>query len=110
MTKEQKPSSRRRSAVKTFQLLTAKEVCNACRFSSTTLWRWSTTPSTGFPKPIRLSPKAVRWREEEILAWLAKREVEPLTVADRDLIKGLKPFNPADLKPFRAEDLKPWKP
>jgi len=45
-----------------------------------------------------MSPKAVRWREEEILAWLAKRGVEPLTVADRDLIKGLKPFSPADLK------------
>jgi predicted DNA-binding transcriptional regulator AlpA len=79
MTKEQKASSRRRSAVKTFQLLTEREVCAACRISSTSVWRWSTTPSTGFPKPIRLSPKAVRWRETEILAWLAKREVEPLT-------------------------------
>ena len=55
-----------------------------------------------------MSPKAVRWREDEILAWLTKREVEPLTRADRDLIKGLTPFRIEDLKPFRDEDLKKW--
>jgi predicted DNA-binding transcriptional regulator AlpA len=107
MRDTQKRSSRRRPAVETFQLLTAKEVCDACRISSTTLWRWSNTPSTGFPKSIRMSPKAVRWYENEILAWLEKREVEPLTRADRDLIKGLKPFRIEDLIPVRDEDLIP---
>jgi predicted DNA-binding transcriptional regulator AlpA len=112
MRDTQKRSSRRRPTVETlhWRTLTAREVCNALRISSTTLWRWSTTPSTGFPKSIRMSPKAVRWSEEEILAWLTKREVEPLTPADRDLIKGLKPFRAEDLIPVRAEDLKPWKP
>ena len=107
MRDTQKRSSRRRPTVETSQLLTAREVCNALRISSTTLWRWSNTPSTGFPTSIRMSPKAVRWREEEILAWLTKREVEPLTRADRDLIKGLKPFRDEDLIPASEKDLIP---
>jgi predicted DNA-binding transcriptional regulator AlpA len=59
--------------IETFQLLTAREVCKACRISSTTLWRWSGDPNRDFPKSIRMSPKAVRWYENEILAWLEKR-------------------------------------
>ena len=27
-----------------------------------------------FPKPVRLGPRAIAWRESEVLAWLASRK------------------------------------
>jgi prophage regulatory protein len=39
-----------------------------------TLSRW--LRSGGFPRPVRLGPNSVAWREEEIKAWLDSRSRE----------------------------------
>ena len=111
MRKKQKPSARqrKRGAGTSFRMLRPAEMQESLSVSETTLWRLSNTPD--FPGKYHLSANAVGWREDEVEAWLEQqRTVEPLTRADRDLIKGLKPFRAEDLIPVRAEDLKPWKP
>lgn len=40
--------------------------------SHSSLWRWIRLGK--FPKPIRIGPKSVAWRESELDAWLASRE------------------------------------
>lgn len=38
-----------------------------------TIWRW--VREGKFPKPVRLSPGCVRWRESDLAEWEATREV-----------------------------------
>ena len=47
--------------------LTIKQVCEALNVSPSTIWRW--LKQGDFPKPVHLGPKAVRWKESDILAW-----------------------------------------
>lgn len=39
--------------------------------SRTTVWSWRRQGN--FPKPVRLSPSRVAWRESEVRAWIATR-------------------------------------
>ena len=53
------------------QYLSIREVIAVLRVSRSTLWRW--VKQGLFPKPVRLGPKAVRWRESDIAAWNRER-------------------------------------
>lgn len=49
-------------------LLDIKEVAKRTSLSRTTIWR--RLKDGKFPDPLRLSDQCVRWREDEINAWV----------------------------------------
>ena len=53
------------------QLLTRVEVERLCKLSKSTLFRL--VRSGQFPRPIRIGPRAVRWRAAELEVWLSGR-------------------------------------
>ena len=54
------------------RILRLREVQQQTRLSKATIYRL--LRSGAFPRPIRLSERAVGWRTEEIDEWLATRE------------------------------------
>ncbi|EKQ3557682.1 AlpA family transcriptional regulator [Salmonella enterica] len=69
----------------TSRLIKLKTVLEYCAFSRATLYRQ--IKAGHFPEPVRLtggiasaheSSRAVAWREEEILQWIANRQKVPL--------------------------------
>ena len=53
------------------KLLTRREVESLCRIGRSALYR--NMRQGDFPLPIKIGPRAVRWRESEIEAYLASR-------------------------------------
>ena len=53
------------------QLLKRHDVEKRCQISRSAIYRLMRTGQ--FPEPIRIGPRAVRWPESEIEAWLASR-------------------------------------
>lgn len=51
--------------------LNIQEVSAVLKVSRSTLWRW--IKEGLFPKPIRLGPKAVRWKVSDLAAWDRER-------------------------------------
>ena len=51
------------------RLMKEREVCELLGISKSTLWRWVAVKR--FPAPVRIGPRAVRWRQSEILAWMS---------------------------------------
>lgn len=49
-----------------------KKVEDLIGVTTTTLYRMMSKGA--FPRPVRIGLRAVRWREEDILAWLNSRE------------------------------------
>ena len=49
-------------------LLRAEDVARVLQISARTLWNMTKKPE--FPKPVRFSARCVRWRMEEIYAYL----------------------------------------
>jgi prophage regulatory protein len=62
------------STMKHNTILSPRRVCERLGISRATLWRISRKGS--FPKPIKLSPNRVGFREDEIEAWIAARAAE----------------------------------
>jgi prophage regulatory protein len=52
-------------------LLTRREVERRCRIGRSTIYRLMRDGA--FPEPIRIGPRAVRWRAVELDQWLAAR-------------------------------------
>ncbi len=52
------------------RLLRRSEVVQFCQIGSTTIYRLMRAGL--FPAPIRVGPRAVRWQEHELTAWLAR--------------------------------------
>ena len=52
-------------------LLTRQQVSERCGISRTTIYRLMRAGE--FPEPIRIGPRAVRWREDDLVKWLAGR-------------------------------------
>ena len=50
-------------------LLDAPEAASLLRISRATFWKWHS--SGRVPLPIRLSPRVVRWRKDELEAWVS---------------------------------------
>ena len=59
------------SSVNLEQYLNIQEITASLKVSKSTLWRW--IKQGLFPRPVRLGPKAVRWRESDIAAWDRER-------------------------------------
>ena len=55
----------------TEQLLTRCEVQSRLKIGRTSFY--SLRSEAGFPQPIRVGPRAIRWSESEIAAWIAAR-------------------------------------
>ncbi len=55
------------------KLLTRPEVELHIRLRKSALYRLLRDPNSGFPLPIRIGSKAVRWRRSEVDSWLANR-------------------------------------
>ena len=53
------------------KLLTRPEVESRCRISRSALYRLMR--ENDFPEPIKIGPRAVRWRESEIEAYIDSR-------------------------------------
>ena len=53
------------------ELLRTKEVCSRFGFAPSTVYRM--VKLNGFPKPLQVGGRAVRWRYSEIKAWLEAR-------------------------------------
>lgn len=56
------------------QLLTTKDVCRVVSLSRQELWRRRREGT--FPEPVKLGPRRVGFRREEIEAWLQARITE----------------------------------
>ena len=69
------PGSGRVSAeTAALSLLTLAECGALCRASKSSIRRWASDPSTGFPAPIRLpGGQVLRWWKGEVEAWLRAR-------------------------------------
>ena len=55
------------------KLLTRPEVEAAIRLQRSALYRLLRDPGSGFPQPLRIGPRAVRWKASEVAAWLDSR-------------------------------------
>ena len=53
------------------ELLTAPEVAAILRIHAKSIWRL--VRDSGFPKPIKISPRITRWRRSEVNAFIEKR-------------------------------------
>ena len=52
-------------------ILRTNEVCDLVGVGRPTLWRWRKAGT--FPAPVRLGPRAVGWRAEDVQAWIDAR-------------------------------------
>ena len=48
-----------------------RELSEALQVSEVTLWRW--VRSGQFPKPIKLGPNTIGWRQGDVTTWLESR-------------------------------------
>ena len=53
------------------KLLRIRDVCEKTALSRTTVWRLERAGQ--FPSRLKVGHSAVRWREDEILAWIDSR-------------------------------------
>ncbi|MCV9906655.1 YdaS family helix-turn-helix protein [Brucella sp. HL-2] len=53
-------------------LLSIDEVCKAISIGKSTVYKWMDEQK--FPRPLRLSPTCVRWREHDVANWLQEIE------------------------------------
>lgn len=56
---------------KFYRLPTVREICG--NVSAATVWAWSKSDETGFPKPIKLSSNVTAWDAAQVEAWAQKR-------------------------------------
>lgn len=70
-----KPAPHQGGGVGTMEirLLTRQEVQERCGLSCSTIYRMMREKPPGFPLPIKVSPRKVRWIESEFNDWLASR-------------------------------------
>ncbi len=61
------------STVQSERLLRRSEVETATQLSRSTIYRLMRAGL--FPEPLQIGPRAVRWRESDLLAWLHDRPV-----------------------------------
>ena len=49
------------------------EVEGLVRLKKSALYRLLNDPDSDFPRPLKIGPKAIRWRRSEINEWLSSR-------------------------------------
>ena len=57
----------------TTDLVRVPDVCLLLAISRTTLYELLKDPNAGFPKPYRVSKRAVRFHRDEVVAWRESR-------------------------------------
>ena len=62
------------------RLLTCKDVVAQTKLSRSTIYRLVGDGS--FPKPVRIGPRAKRWLESDIRAWLEELRASSLDISD----------------------------
>ena len=60
-------------AVRRDRLIDLYPVCDLTGVKKSTIYSWLKDPDSNFPKPIRLSPRMVRWSEAAVLQWVQDR-------------------------------------
>lgn len=55
------------------ELMTVEQVAERLGVHAQTIARWRRDRRVGFPAPVRLGPRQVRWTPELIEAWLKER-------------------------------------
>lgn len=53
--------------------LTNRQVRERYQIGNTTLYRWISDEHVGFPQPVQLGPRCVRWDLSQLQAWEARR-------------------------------------
>ena len=55
-------------------MLRMRDVVRITGLSKSTIKRWVADPANDFPKPIKLSPRRLGWRADQVKAWRLKVE------------------------------------
>jgi prophage regulatory protein len=55
-------------------MLSMKDVVRIAGLSKSTIKRWVNDPANDFPKPVKLSPRRIGWRSDQMKAWRTKIE------------------------------------
>jgi prophage regulatory protein len=55
-------------------LLRMRDVVRITGLSKSTIKRWVGAPENDFPKPVKLSPRRIAWRANQVKAWRRKIE------------------------------------
>lgn len=55
-----------------YRILRKHEVLDVTGISAATVYRW--IKDGLFPRPVKLGPNSVGWREADVLSWLESRE------------------------------------
>jgi predicted DNA-binding transcriptional regulator AlpA len=61
------------TVVRMSQLASTKDRNGLLPLSRATIWRLSSDPNSGFPRPFKLGPKTTVWRLSEVYEWLASK-------------------------------------
>jgi predicted DNA-binding transcriptional regulator AlpA len=57
--------------------LKTTQLADLLDLSIATIYRWLKSPAEGFPAPIRIGPRVIRWDREAVLRWLDSRQQSP---------------------------------
>ena len=55
------------------RLISVAEVTAIVGIGKSTVYKWMSSSVHEFPRPVRISSRAVRWRLSDIVAWCAER-------------------------------------
>lgn len=58
------------------KLITEKDILNMLAIGRTTLNRWRADADQGFPVPIRMHRKSIRWIEADIISYIESRKLQ----------------------------------
>jgi prophage regulatory protein len=61
-------------------MLRMRDVVRITGLSKSTIKRWVADPSNDFPKPVKLSPRRIGWRADQVKTW--RRKIDA-TASDR---------------------------
>lgn len=56
------------------RVLRVSDLAPLLSVSKNTIWRWSRDKKSGFPPPIKLSPRVTVFNYEAVLSWLDKKQ------------------------------------
>jgi predicted DNA-binding transcriptional regulator AlpA len=81
-------------------LLKIDEVCEKIGVKKSTVYKWMDEQK--FPRPLKLSPTCVRWREDDVAIWL--QEIEAPGGNDEQPLSRSEPLRRTPVLPIRTVD------
>lgn len=73
-------------------ILRLKDVLKRIGLSRATIYRW--IDADLFPKPVRLGPNSIGWREEDLTTWERSRINEPRPKKNESSGQFIEPVSP----------------